>query len=67
MKKNMKQELRNLDAGELKARIEQMRRELFSVRLNTVTKPVKDRTYFKKARRDIACALTVLQEKSILS
>jgi ribosomal protein L29 len=66
MKKSMKEELKNLDAGELKTRIDHMRRELFSIRLNTVTKPVKDKTYFKKARRDIACALTLLREKSTL-
>lgn len=66
MKKNIKQELRNLDAAELTARIDHMRREVFSIRLNAVTKPVKDRNYFKKARRDIACALTLLREKSTL-
>ena len=67
MKKNEKMELKKLSAQELATRADALRRELFSVRLNAATKPVKDKMYFKKQRKDIARVLTLLREKMIVS
>lgn len=61
--KNTKNELRKLSAQDLAARAELLRRELFSVRLQKATKPVKDTAHVKKMRREIARALTYLRQK----
>lgn len=67
MKKSLKEELKKLSETELAVRLDGLRRELFSVRLNAATKPVKDNAHFKKKRRDIARALTFMREKRTLS
>ncbi len=56
-------ELENLSLQELAAKVDALRRELFSLRLHAVTSPVKDHTQFKKMRRDIARGLTILRNK----
>jgi len=61
---NYAQELKNLSAQELDSKVEELRRELFSLRLSVVTSPVKDHTQYKKLRRKIACALTLIREKA---
>ncbi len=63
MKKSLKDELKGLSEAELEARVDGMRRELFSTRLNAATRPIKDNAHFKKRRREIACVLTLLREK----
>jgi ribosomal protein L29 len=47
----------------LTAKVEELRRDLFSARLHSATTPVKDNTSFKKMRRAIACALTYLHQR----
>ena len=63
MKKHAKEELKNLSVAELTAKVEELRRDLFSTRLHSATTPLKDNTSFKKLRRAIACTLTVLNQK----
>jgi large subunit ribosomal protein L29 len=58
-----KNELKNLSAQELGGKVDELRRELFSLRLQAATSPVKDHTQYKKLRREIACALTYLRQK----
>ena len=53
--------LKGLSSAELKAKVEDLRRELFSLRLHAIKAPVKDFTQFKKLRKAIACGLTLLQ------
>ncbi len=52
-----KDELQQLDCLQLQEKLEQLRRELFSLRLNTITAHVKDYSQFKKLRRNIARVL----------
>lgn len=58
-----KQDLKKLSAKELAERAEMLRRELFSVRLQKTTKPLKDTAFVKKMRREIARTLTYLRQK----
>ncbi len=61
--KSIKNELKKLSAQEIAARADLLRRELFSVRLQKATKPLKDTAYVKKMRREIARTLTYLRQK----
>lgn len=64
MSKNqaMRDELKKLSADELIGKIHTLRRELFSLRLHAVTSPGKDKMLAKRMRRDIARALTCLNQ-----
>jgi large subunit ribosomal protein L29 len=62
----IKQELKELSVNDLVAKVDSLRRELFSLRLHAATQPLKDYTLYKKLRRDIARALTYLHQKSAL-
>ena len=55
--------LKQLDAGQLSAELEKMRRELFSLKLAVVTSPAKDYKQFRRMRKNIARGLTYLQQK----
>jgi len=61
----IKQELKGLSHQELLQRVDAFKRELFSLRLQAATAPVKDVTLFKKLRRSVACALTYARQKSV--
>jgi len=63
MKHKVTQEFRDMKVTELQQQIEDLRRTLFSLRLNATTSHVKDSSQFKKLRRTIARGLTVLREK----
>jgi len=65
MKKQAKNELKALSELELISKVDDLRRELFSLRLHSKTSPVSNPTMFKKLRKDIARTLTVLRQKSI--
>lgn len=58
-----KDEIKKFTATDLAARVETLRRELFSLRLSKTTKPLKDTATIKKIRREIARTLTFLQQK----
>lgn len=59
----MKDELKKMSTEELKTQLDVLRRELFSVRLSKMTKPLKDTTHQKKLRKEIARTLTFLHQK----
>lgn len=61
--KKMCEELCQLSMQDLEVRIDEMRRSLFSLKLNKVTSHVKDISQFKKLRRDIARGMCILEEK----
>lgn len=63
MARKMTDSLNTLSVEELKVKIEEMRRELFGLRLSSVTSPVKDNSLFRKLRKNIARGLTVLHSK----
>ena len=58
-----REELKELNPVELKARLELFRKELFSLHLNASTTHIKDYSHFKKLRRSIARVSTYLKEK----
>lgn len=62
---NFKDELKKLNAAQLKEKLESLRRELFSVRLNAQTAHVKDNSQFKQFRKDIARVLTFMKQKDL--
>lgn len=55
-----KNELKNLNAAQIKEKIESYRRELFSLRLTSATSHIKDNSQFNKLKKNIARALTFL-------
>jgi len=57
-------ELKQFTAEELKARIGQWKEELFRSRFKAQSSDVRDTSVFKKLRKDIARAKTVLNQKS---
>lgn len=59
----IKKELKELSAEQLKGRLNVLRQELFSLRVNATTTHVKDYSQFKKMQKDVARALTFLQQK----
>lgn len=58
-----KDELTHMSEIDLKEKLENLRREFFSLKLNASTTHVKDYSLFKKLRKDIARGLTVLRQK----
>ncbi|MEX0672205.1 MAG: 50S ribosomal protein L29 [Candidatus Babeliales bacterium] len=58
-----KKDFTSLDAQQLAQRLQEMRQELFSLRLTAVTSPIKDYKKFGKLRKNIARALTYLGTK----
>lgn len=56
-------ELRTLGVDELRARCRQWGEELFRARFQARTAEAKDTSIFKKLRKDIARAQTILNEK----
>lgn len=65
MKKKDKLDLKKLSMSELATKVDGYRRELFSTRLTMATKPTKDKTIFRKLRKDIARVLTLMRQKSV--
>lgn len=58
----LKEELRRLGLNELRIKLDEYRRELFSLRLNASTAHIKDYSQFKKLRNNIALVQTLLKE-----
>jgi ribosomal protein L29 len=64
--KEIRKELKNLEVRELERRSDELRRELFQLRLKSATAHIKDFASDKrKLRKAIACALTLLQQKNL--
>ncbi len=61
------EELRGLGQPELKTKVEEWRRELFGLRLNSSTSHVKDYSRFNKLRKNIARGLTLLTQQNSVS
>jgi len=59
----LNKELKGLSLQDLNVKVDMLQRELFSLRLHTATSPIKDKTQFRKLRKDIARALTQLRLK----
>jgi len=59
-----KEQLKDLGEKELMEKVDFYKRELFGVRLNSMTAHVKDYSQFKKLKRSVARALTYLNQKT---
>ncbi len=59
----IKEEIKQLNKQDLVTRVEALRRDIFSLRLNATTAHVKDHSQFKKMRKNLARALTYLSQK----
>jgi large subunit ribosomal protein L29 len=62
--KNEKENLTKLSVEQLKEKLENSRRELFSLRLTAATSHVKDNSQFRKLRKEIARILTCLRQNT---
>ena len=58
-----KKNLKNLDKESIKLEINSLKRELFNLKLNSLTGQVKDVSQFNKIKVQIARALTFLNSK----
>lgn len=57
------QNYRNMSEAELEEQINELRTELFNLRLGNTTKELQDTSRIRATRRDLARVLTVLNEK----
>lgn len=61
-KSEFNQTLKEATAEQLAEKLEELRKELFSLKLNASTAHVKDNSQFKKLRRNIARILTCMNQ-----
>ena len=57
------QDLRQLDAADLQAKIDALREDLFKVRFRHQTAQLADSSEIRKTRRTLARAMTILTER----
>ncbi len=62
--KSVVEEFQSLKPGELAHRVLEWKKELFNLKMKAAVSPVKDTSQFKKLRRKIAQALTVMRSLS---
>lgn len=60
-----KDELKQLEIKDLIIKLDALRREYFSLRLNSTTAHIKDYSQFAKGRKNIARVLTSLRQKGV--
>ena len=59
------QALRDLSIEEMVARVEELRKSIFNLRVSATTKELKDYNKIQEQRKDLARVKTVLREKGI--
>jgi len=62
MRKAFKKELEKLSVKELTTYANEIRREIFSLKMKKMSEPVKDVNLVRKLRKSLACTLTLLQQ-----
>jgi large subunit ribosomal protein L29 len=58
-------EMRDLDDSELAKRVAELRREVFGLRFANATGELDDTAALRRAKRDLARALTVERERAV--
>jgi large subunit ribosomal protein L29 len=58
-------ELRDLDAGQLQQRLQQLQEELFNLRFQTATHQLTNHARMREVRRDIARVMTALSQRRL--
>ena len=64
MRKAFKTELQKLSGAELIAYANEIRKEIFSLKMKKMSEPVKDVNMVRKLRKSLACTLTFLQQET---
>lgn len=62
-----REQLKNMSAADLENKFNELKKELFSLRLNSMTTHIKDYSQFSKLKKSVARVLTLLNEKKRLS
>lgn len=57
-------EYRNMTVEELNHRVEELRKSLFNLRTRAVTKELENVSRIKAEKRELACVLTLINEKA---
>lgn len=65
MKKNLKDELKKMEEKELSVRADEIRKELFSLRMKKVSNPEKNTALERTLRKRLACTLTFLRQRGL--
>lgn len=60
-----RESLKELTLDELKVKVESLRKELFSLHLNSSTTHIKDYSQFSKLRKSVSRALTYLNQQKL--
>ncbi|GMU19371.1 MAG: hypothetical protein AMXMBFR12_05630 [Candidatus Babeliales bacterium] len=60
-----KDEMNKLEIKDLVSKLNALRHEYFTLKLNSATSHIKDYSEFKKIRKNIARALTLLRQKGV--
>jgi len=58
------QRVQQLSVEDLQEKLDSTRKDLFGLRVNAITEPVKDYSQYKKLRRQTARLLTAIQLKN---
>lgn len=64
MRKAFKTELKKLSVVELTAYANEIRKEIFTLKMKKMSEPVKDINLVRKLRKSLACTLTLLQQET---
>ena len=65
MKKNLKNELKQMKSTELMLRAHEIRKELFVLRMRKLSNPEKNTALERSLRKSLACTLTFLNQKDV--
>ena len=62
MRNAFKKELKKLSVAELAAYANEIKREIFTIKMKKISEPVQDVNLVRKLRKSLACTLTFLQQ-----
>ena len=62
VRKAFKKELEKLSVAELVAYANEIRKEIFTIKMKKISEPVKDVNLVRKLKKTLACTLTFLQQ-----
>ncbi|HSW76732.1 MAG TPA: 50S ribosomal protein L29 [Candidatus Saccharimonadales bacterium] len=65
MKKNLKNELKQMALESLRIRAEEIRKEMFLLRMKKFSTPEKNTALARSLRRNLACVLTFVRQKEL--
>lgn len=65
MKKNLKNDLKQMGFDDLQNHVQGIRKELFLLRMKKLTNPEKNTALERNLRKGLACALTFLNQREL--